>query len=67
MASHAWVDVYVAGYGWRSLDPTHNCPQDERYVRVATGRDYADVSPTRGVYKGKAKEKLEVRVSVTPV
>lgn len=65
MASHAWIDVFVTGYGWRALDPTHNCPQDGRYVRVATGRDYADVSPTRGVYKGNAKEKMEVAVQVS--
>jgi transglutaminase-like putative cysteine protease len=65
MASHAWVDVFVTDYGWRSLDPTHNCPQDARYVRVATGRDYADVPPTRGMYKGNAKEKMEVHVKVS--
>ena len=64
MASHAWVDVFIAEHGWRSLDPTHNCPQDARYVRVATGRDYADVPPTRGMYKGKAAEKMEVHVMV---
>lgn len=64
MASHAWVDVFVSEYGWRSLDPTHNCPQDGRYVRVATGRDYADVPPTRGMYKGSAKEKMAVQVQV---
>ncbi|NOT62582.1 MAG: transglutaminase family protein [Acidobacteria bacterium] len=67
MASHAWVDVYVDGHGWRALDPTHNCPQDERYVRVATGRDYTDVPPTRGIYKGKATEKMEIQVMVSAV
>lgn len=65
MASHAWVDVFVPEHGWRSLDPTHNGPQDARYVRVATGRDYADVPPTRGVYKGTAKEKMDVQVQVS--
>ncbi len=67
MASHAWVDVFVTDYGWRSLDPTHNCFQDARYVRVATGRDYNDVPPTRGMYKGKAKEKMEVQVTVRAI
>jgi transglutaminase-like putative cysteine protease len=63
-ASHAWVDVFVRGRGWVSIDPTHNTAQTPRHVRVAVGRDYADVPPTRGVYRGSAGEKLEVTVSV---
>jgi transglutaminase-like putative cysteine protease len=66
-ASHAWVDVYIENHGWISLDPTHNCPQNERYVRLGIGRDYADVPPTRGTYKGKAKETLEVKVNVREI
>jgi len=66
-ASHAWIDVFVEGRGWLSLDPTHNSWQTEEYVRVATGRDYADVPPTRGVYKGSADEVLEVNVTVEAV
>lgn len=64
-ASHAWVDVFVPGSGWISLDPTHNCQQTAHYVRVAVGRDYADVPPTRGVYTGTASEALGVKVTVT--
>jgi transglutaminase-like putative cysteine protease len=63
-ASHAWVDVFDEARGWVSLDPTHDTEQTERYVRVATGRDYADVPPTRGVYKGRATEELEVSVRI---
>ncbi len=63
-ATHAWVDVFIPARGWISLDPTHNCEQNERYVRVAIGRDYADVPPTRGIFKGNAKEMLEVRVNI---
>lgn len=66
-ASHAWVDVFVEDRGWLSLDPTHNSWQTEQYVRVATGRDYSDVPPTRGIYKGSAKEELSVNVSVTAI
>lgn len=64
MASHAWVDLFIDNVGWLSFDPTHNCPQSGRHVRVGIGRDYADVPPTRGVYKGNAKEKMEVQVKV---
>lgn len=64
-ASHAWVDVLVPERGWVSLDPTHNREQTGQYVRVAVGRDYADVPPTRGIFKGNAKEKMDVEVSVS--
>lgn len=66
-ASHAWVDVFVSEAGWISLDPTHNCPQNASYVRVAVGRDYADVPPTRGIYKGNSEENMEVTVRVESV
>lgn len=63
-ASHAWVDAFIPGQGWCSLDPTHNCEQSHLYVRVAVGRDYADVPPTRGIFTGNAKEKMDVAVHV---
>jgi transglutaminase-like putative cysteine protease len=63
-ASHAWVDVFNPEVGWLSLDPTHNRQQNDDYVRVAVGRDYADVPPTRGVYRGSASESLDVKVRV---
>jgi transglutaminase-like putative cysteine protease len=63
-ASHAWVDVYIQGEGWLSLDPTHNRPQTGEYVRVAIGRDYGDVPPTRGIFVGNAKETMDVLVTV---
>jgi transglutaminase-like putative cysteine protease len=35
-----------------------------RHIKVAIGRDYADVPPTRGVYKGEAESELSVVVTV---
>jgi transglutaminase-like putative cysteine protease len=64
-ASHAWVDAFVNNSAWLSVDPTHDCLQTTNYVRVAVGRDYSDVPPTRGVYKGQSKETLGVNVLVT--
>lgn len=64
VATHAWVDVLDAERGWVSLDPTHDREQTEAYVRVAVGRDYADVPPTRGVFKGTGEETLEVAVRI---
>jgi transglutaminase-like putative cysteine protease len=63
-ASHAWVDVWDEERGWVALDPTHDREQTAAYVRVAVGRDYTDVPPTRGVYKGAAIETLSVRVGL---
>jgi transglutaminase-like putative cysteine protease len=65
-ASHAWTDVFVAGQGWLSLDPTHGAPQTDHYVRLAIGRDYADVPPTRGTYTGAGREAMAVDVHVEP-
>ena len=67
VASHAWVDVRDAERGWVSLDPTHDREQTDAYVRVGVGRDYADVPPTRGVWKGTAQETLEVVVRIAPL
>ena len=64
-ATHAWVDVYLPGIGWRGVDPTNQQTVNQRYVKVAIGRDYADVSPLRGSYRGTASRKLSVEVLVT--
>ena len=63
-ASHAWVDVFDPDRGWVSLDPTHDREQTGYYVRLGVGRDYADVPPTRGVFKGQANEELAVAVQI---
>lgn len=63
-ASHAWIESLLPGLGWVSFDPTNNLAGSERHLRVAIGRDYADVPPTRGVYKGEAASELSVLVTV---
>lgn len=64
-ASHAWCEVFVPGVGWRGLDPTNNRQVDEHHIKVAVGRDYGDVPPVRGQYRGTQDRKLEVDVLVT--
>jgi transglutaminase-like putative cysteine protease len=71
-ASHAWGEAWVPGQGWLAYDPTNYTPEGqgravEQHVRVAIGRDYRDVPPTRGVFRGAARETLSVDVRVTRV
>jgi len=65
-ATHAWVEAWMPSLGWIGLDPTNNVLAGERHVRTAVGRDYADVPPSRGVFKGEAQGELTVVVRVTP-
>jgi transglutaminase-like putative cysteine protease len=51
---------------WLDLDPTNSRAAGEDYVVLATGRDYSDVSPIRGVIHGGANHRLHVAVTVSP-
>src|SRR3984957_13011000 len=65
-ATHAWVEVYLPSLGWVGFDPTNNIQAGERHIRAAVGRDYDDVPPTRGTFKGDAESELAISVSVGP-
>lgn len=64
-ATHAWVEAMLPGLGWIGFDPTNNSVVGTEHIAVAIGRDYADVPPTRGVFKGNADTELGVAVQVT--
>jgi transglutaminase-like putative cysteine protease len=64
-ATHAWLEAYLPPLGWVGFDPTNNLIAAERHIRVAIGRDYADVPPTRGIFKGEAEDELSVGVRVS--
>ncbi len=66
-ASHAWCEVYLPHVGWIGYDPTNGTLADERYVKVAIGRDYDDVAPVKGAYRGTAHCMMSVKVSVEKV
>ncbi|HEY2070449.1 MAG TPA: transglutaminase family protein [Rhizomicrobium sp.] len=65
-ATHAWVEAWLPSLGWVGFDPTNDILAGERHIRVAVGRDYADVPPTRGTFKGGAQSELAISVSVEP-
>jgi transglutaminase-like putative cysteine protease len=63
-ATHAWMEAYLPDLGWVGFDPTNNRMAEERHILVAIGRDYADVPPTRGVFRGVSAVKQELGVAV---
>lgn len=65
-ATHAWVEAFLPDLGWVGFDPTNNLLTGERHIRTAIGRDYSDVPPTRGVFRGSAQTELSVGVQVSP-
>jgi len=65
-AMHAWVSIHVPEIGWVDYDPTNACFASDGHIVVARGRDYADVSPTRGVFTGSYSPVLRVEVTVEP-
>ncbi|MDD9908797.1 MAG: transglutaminase family protein [Ahrensia sp.] len=66
-ATHAWAEVHVEGIGWVGFDVSNGHSPDERYVRVATGLDYAEAAPISGLRVGSgatANETMRVSIQV---
>jgi transglutaminase-like putative cysteine protease len=66
-ASHAWIEVFTPLGEWVGVDPTNRCKEGEQHVQIAVGRDYDDVPPLRGVFKGAERQQLSVSVTVSRV
>jgi len=64
-ATHAWAEAFLPPLGWIGFDPTNDVLAAESHVRVAVGRDYGDVPPTKGVFRGAAASELSVLVTVS--
>ncbi|MDH3302024.1 MAG: transglutaminase family protein [Acidimicrobiia bacterium] len=64
-ASHAWAEAHVAGLGWVGFDVSNGISPDDRYVRVAIGRDYREAAPLVGTRYGSGGESLEVRLEIS--
>jgi transglutaminase-like putative cysteine protease len=66
-ASHAWISVYIPDMGWCEFDPTNNMIPQQRHIVTAYGRDFADVSPLKGIIFSSGEHKVKVEVDVIPV
>ena len=66
-ASHAWIQLWCGEAGWIDLDPTNDLLPEEKHITLAWGRDFADVSPMRGVLVGSGNHQLKVAVDVVPL
>jgi transglutaminase-like putative cysteine protease len=60
--THAWCELFFPSVGWIGFDATNHCTVSQNFVKVAVGRDYRDVPPNKGVYRGKAVESIAVAV-----
>ncbi len=63
-ASHAWFSVYIPNTGWIDFDPTNNIIPGAQHITIGWGRDYADVTPLKGVILASGKHALQVSVDV---
>jgi len=64
--THAWVE-YHDGNGWIGLDPTHNCFVDDKYIKLAVGRDFGDCILNKGIFQGTALQTQKISVKVDMV
>ena len=60
--SHAWCEAWVPDLGWVGIDPTNDCQVNDHFIKVGVGRDFTDVPPNKGVYRGRGEESISVRV-----
>lgn len=63
-ATHAWVEIYTPTQGWLGIDPTNNIWTMDNHIKLSVGRNFSDCTPVKGTFKGLAKQKLSVSVSV---
>ncbi|MFN2598910.1 MAG: membrane dipeptidase, partial [Pyrinomonadaceae bacterium] len=60
--THAWCELYFPQSGWVGFDAANKCTIAENFVKVAVGRDFRDVPPNKGIFRGNAKEQINVEV-----
>ena len=63
-ASHAWFAIFIPKIGWIDFDPTNNVIPSDRHISIGWGRDYADITPLKGIVLSSGKHELSVSVDV---
>lgn len=63
-ATHAWAELHLDGLGWVGFDASNRISPDERYARIASGRDYSDAAPVEGIRYGNSDERMNVQLRV---
>lgn len=67
-AMHAWVQAWCGPQaGWVQFDPTNDCLAGPNHIEVAHGRDYADVSPVKGMLRVAGGQTSRQAVDVIPL
>lgn len=64
--THAWVEVYD-GARFIGIDPTHQKPVDDSYLRVNVGRDSRDCAINRGLFSGFAQQAMKVTAKMIEI
>lgn len=68
LATHAWCQIWGGqDLGWVDVDPTRGHFVDAHHVIIAVGRDFSDVAPNKGCWKGLGEETISVSVNVESV
>ncbi len=66
-ASHAWLSVWCPEFGWVDFNPKNDVIPGTDHITLGWGRDYSDVSPTKGFIHGGGAQTLDVAVQVLPI